>query len=59
MAESNEELIKNIERFNREIYLQNLSKFRRKVVLYENGNASDKIVTKISEIINEKISPME
>lgn len=58
-AESNEELIKNIERFNREIYLQNLSKFRRKVVLYENGNASDKIVTKISEIINEKISPME
>jgi len=53
VAQSNAELISNISQFNDKSYKKKLDDFFKKIKLTDNGSASEKVVDRIMEKINE------
>ena len=53
IAESNEELIRNIETFDKEVYEQNVTAFLDKYEVHEDGHASERAAQFISSLIGE------
>lgn len=54
MATSNEEMIKNIKNYNQEIYFANVNRYFKKYPLYDDGNASRRVVDWLEKKIKEK-----
>lgn len=52
IAQSNAELVKNIEQFNQKIYQHQLEKFLAKYEIYEDGHASERAAEFILELID-------
>lgn len=53
IAESNEELVRNIEKFDKEVYEQNVTLFLDKYGVHEDGHASERAAQFISSLIGE------
>ena len=54
MAESNEQLIKNILRFDPKTYFDKVDRYFEKYPIYDHGDATEKTVAWIKKKINEK-----
>jgi CDP-glycerol glycerophosphotransferase (TagB/SpsB family) len=56
IAESNEELVENMESFNEEEYIRKVDEFMEKYGVHEDGHASDRAAKFISDLIDGKRS---
>ena len=54
MATSNEDMINNIKNYNQEIYFANVNRYFKKYPLYDDGNASRRVVDWLEKKIKEK-----
>ena len=54
VAENTEQLVENIANFNQSEYINKLNEFYKKVGLYDDGNASKRVVDVIEQIITDK-----
>ena len=54
MATSNEDTINNIKNYNQEIYFANVNRYFKKYPLYDDGNASRRVVDWLEKKIKEK-----
>lgn len=52
LAETNQQLLNNLENFNQKTYEEKVDSFNKRVGLIEHGNASEKIVDYICEVMN-------
>lgn len=58
MATSNEEMIKNIKNYDQDIYFADVNRYFEKYPLYDDGNASRRVVGWLEEKLNKKVGVM-
>ena len=54
MATSNEEMIKNIKSYDQELYFTRVNRYFERYPLYDDGNASRRVVDWLEKKIKEK-----